>query len=294
MAATRMSDCSVPDIPLGPRLGSGRSAEVFVYGPQHVLKLYRLPCDPTAPEQEFAAARCAHALGLPVPGPLAMLERQGRIGIVFERVPGRDMHRAYIGNPLRYLLGLRRLARLQGDIHAHATADLPHLREPLCIQIEQARVSERAKRAALSVLDRLPRGARLCHGDLHPDNVIAGAAGLSIIDWQKAGIGTPAADVARTALLLRYGSVDLGRIGRFLPLDAIRALLAELYIGWYCEATGTQRAEVKIWLLPLMVARLFGQPAGNEPQVRAAVETLARQAVRQRGRRLNAQPCECR
>ncbi len=50
MAATCMSDCPASNLPLGPRLGSGRSAKVFVYGPGHVLKLYKLPYDPTAPD----------------------------------------------------------------------------------------------------------------------------------------------------------------------------------------------------------------------------------------------------
>ena len=269
----------------GTLLGFGRSAEVFQYGPDHVLKLYRLPYDPLAVANEFAAARHAHAIGLPVPEPMTTLERDGRAGIIFKRMSGPIMHKAYIRNPLQYLLALRRLVLLQRDIHAHTTTDLQHLREPLRRQIEQARVSEEAKRVTLAVLDRLPRGESLCHGDLHPDNVVVTPAGLRIIDWQKAGIGTPAADVARTALMLRYGSVDLGRIGRFLPMGAIRAILAELYIAWYSEATGVRRAEIKAWLLPLLVSRLFGQRAGNETEVRTAVENLAMRAKRCRTRR---------
>lgn len=273
---------SPPHLPLGPRLGLGRSAEVFLYGPAHVLKLYKLQCDPVAPEQEFAAAQCAYSLGLPVPAPIAIVKRKNRIGIVFERVHGRDMHRAYICNPMQYLLGLKRLALLQRDVHMHAVVGLPDLHDRLRIQIEQARISELVKRTALATLDRLPRGSQLSHGDLHPDNVMTSTAGLSIVDWQKAGIGSPAADVARTALLLRYGSVDLGRIEGVLPLDMIRTKLADLYIGWYCRASGTEPSEVKAWMLPLLVSRLFGKPADDEAEVRAAVETLAQQIASER------------
>ena len=103
---------------------------------------------------------------------------------------------------MQYLLGLKRLALLQRDVHMHAVVGLPDLHDRLRIQIEQARISELVKRTALATLDRLPRGSQLSHGDLHPDNVMTSTAGLSIVDWQKAGIGSPAADVARTALLL--------------------------------------------------------------------------------------------
>jgi thiamine kinase len=278
----RMSERPASDLPLGRRIGEGRSAEVFPYGPDHVLKLYKTPSEPAAVANEFAAARQAYAIGLPVPKPVDMLERDGRAGILFARASGPVMHAAYIRKPLRYLLGLRRLALLQRDIHTHAAADLPHVREPLRQQIVQARVSSRAKQAALTVLDRLPDGDRLLHGDLHPDNVIVTPAGLQAIDWQKAGAGAPAADAARTALMLRYGSVELGRIGRFLPIGVIRTILAELYIGWYSEATGVKRAEIKAWLLPLLVSRLFGQRAGNEAEVRAAIERRAMQVTRVR------------
>lgn len=288
-----MSERIPPDLPLGPRIGFGRSAEVFQYGPGHVLKLYRTPWEPAAVANEFAATRRAHALGLPVPDPVCLLERDGRAGIVFARVPGSVMHAAYIRTPFHYLTGLQHLALLQRDIHTHTATDLPHLREPLRQQIVRARASNHVKQAALAVLDQLPQGDRLLHGDLHPDNVIVTSAGLQAIDWQKAGLGAPAADAARTALMLRYGSVDLGHVGRFLPMGAIRAILAELYIAWYSEATGIRRAEIKAWLLPLLVARLFGQRAGNEADVRAAAERLALRAIRRRASWRDTYPDHC-
>ena len=38
----------------------------------------------------------------------------------------------------------------------------------------------------LTLIDRLPSGDRLCHGDLNPGNVIMTAEGPRLIDWTEA------------------------------------------------------------------------------------------------------------
>ena len=58
------------------------------------------------------------------------------------------------------------------------------------------------RRASLRALERMPGGQRLCHGDLHPWNVIMAGGRAMAIDWFGATRGNPLADVARTALLL--------------------------------------------------------------------------------------------
>jgi thiamine kinase-like enzyme len=42
----------------------------------------------------------------------------------------------------------------------------------------------------------------MCHGDLHPGNVIMAGDGPVIIDWFDASRGDPVADIARTSLLM--------------------------------------------------------------------------------------------
>jgi thiamine kinase len=256
-------------------VGLGRSSEVFRHGRGHVLKLYRAPGRPPAVVTEFRAARLAHALGLPVPRAVAILESEGRTGILFERLHGGTMLDACRRRPLATLTELGRLARLQHAINACEGPSLPDQREALRLQVEGARVPGAVRRAAIAALARLPGGLRLCHGDLHPENVICAPNGPHVIDWQKATSGDPAADVARTALLLRYGRIDLGRLARRLPIDAGRAALAWFYVECRRELGGPGREEVAAWRLPLLVARLYGQPAANEAEVLAAAERLA-------------------
>lgn len=263
----------VPD-----RIGAGRSSEVFAEGPDRVVKLYRQPFEPHAVVNELAASRLAHGFGLPVPRAFGLVGRAGRTGILFARLDGPPMMVRYACNPFGLLLALRRMARIQHAIHACPAPGLPSQHGRLRHQIAGARVPEPLRAAALAALDRLPAGDRLCHGDVHPGNVIATSAGLHLIDWQKAAAGNPAADVARSELMLRYGRFGPAWFSRLPPVRTARRLIAAWYVASYRAASGLPREAIAAWRLPVAVARLFGQPAGTDAELLAVIEALARQS----------------
>jgi thiamine kinase len=258
-------------------VGGGRSSEVFRHGPNHVLKLYRSPWEPAAIANEFRASRLAYERGLPVPEPVETVEKDGRAGIVFEAVYGKGLLRTFGHRPFAFLKALDQMARVHNAINLLSGMDLPCQHEILRSEIMGARVSDHIKQAALSALDDLPRHDRLCHGDMHPENVIYSSKGLKVIDWQKATRGNPAGDIARTALLLRYGRVKPGLVGKYLPLGLARAAIAWFYVGRCCRLNGLKRSAIRDWYLPCLVSRLFGQAADNEAEVRAAAERIAGQ-----------------
>jgi thiamine kinase len=258
-------------------VGSGRSSEVFRHGPNRVLKLYRCPWEPAAIANEFEAASQAYANGLPVPEPIEIIEKDGRVGIVFEELDGKGLLRTYGRRPFAFLKALNEMARLHSAINSLSGMALPSQHEIIRSEIMGSRVSDDIKRAAISVLDCLPKGNRLCHGDMHPENVICSNKGLMIIDWQNATRGNPAGDIARAAILLRYGRLNLALVGSRLPLGVIRAAISWLYVGRCCRLYGLKRSEVRAWHFPCLVSRLFGQVADNEEELRAAAERIAGQ-----------------
>lgn len=277
--AHSLPDPTLAALPFDHLVGLGRTAEVYRHGHGQVLKLYRAPGQPPGVEEEFMAGRLAHALGLPVPRSFEILRHGGRTGIVHEYFDGGTMLDAVRTRPSGLLPTLGMLARLQHAINAHEVSGLADQHDALRLRIEGARVPEALRQAALAALARLPRGSRLCHGDLHPENVILTPDGPRVIDWQNATVGHPAGDVARTALLLRHGRLDLGRLGHRLPLGAARLALAWYYVERRHQLGGPTREEVAAWRLPLLVARLYGQAAPNEAEVMAAAERLSRTAA---------------
>ncbi|GJE61769.1 phosphotransferase [Methylobacterium trifolii] len=264
--------------PIDPRsIGHGRSSDVFAEGTERVIKLFVPGSDPAAIDNEFLATRHAWNYGLPVVEPIGILEREGRTGILFERAGGDTLLETHYRRPVSLVLALRRLAHLHRLIHVRPGGSLPSQHEILREEIGRSRISEAARRAALSKLDRLPRGRVLCHGDLHGENVLSTADGLRIIDWQKASSGHAAGDVARTELMIRFGDLKPPHAGRSGRSDRMRAWVAYWYVLSYVQEIRMHigASDVRAWRLPIAAARLAGDPSGNEDAVRAEVERLA-------------------
>jgi len=57
-----------------------------------------------------------------------------------------------------------------------APPDLPDLKQTLATRIAAGVKSSGVRDFALRVLDPLPVGDRLCHGDLHPGNVLVASS----------------------------------------------------------------------------------------------------------------------
>lgn len=84
----------------------------------------------------------------------------------------------------------------------------------------------------------------VCHGDLHPLNVIVGPAAATVVDWTAARLGPPAFDVAFTAFLLAHPPIAVGpALAR--PLRLAGQWLAGRFVAGY-----RRRARAAGWDLP--------------------------------------------
>lgn len=247
----------LPPVATLTRIGGGRSADVYALPEGRVLKLFRDGADPGAAEREFRATGIAAAAGLAVAEPFAAVTVEARIGLITARVAGETATAILRRTPLRLLPLLRDLARYQARMHAVFVAedDLPDMHLATAARVGWASASPEAIAVAQDALAGLPRGDRLCHGDLHPSNVIAAPDGLVAIDWSQATRGAPAGDVARTELLLRYASYGRA-LRRFPVLRVFRHLLAGWYRRCYRRASGLPDASIAAWRLPVAVAWL--------------------------------------
>lgn len=256
------------------RIGEGRSAEVFADTSGQVLKLYKAKWGRSLAEKEFIAASFAHSHGLRVPAPLGIIEREGRSGVLFERIDGKTVLEHFKGSPIGLLGAMRQLAHIQNGIHKIVNPPLPNQQDALRVQVSRARVPAWLKQTTLAVLDRLPDGDNLCHGDLHPENALYTPDGLVVIDWEKSTAGHPAADVARTELVIRSGRA--GTVGGWVKTAEliVRARLADFYVWQYCRLSGIRREDINAWRLPMIVARLAGQAAANEEDLQAEAREL--------------------
>ena len=244
---------------LGARLAVGGTAEIFAMDAGRVLKLYWGGAAPSAAEREAERARAAHLAGAPSPAVLDVLAADDRFGVMFEYVPGPSMLQAMTDDPTRAQSLICDLARLHADLHALPGTGLPPQREHLSRRIALSPLNHRLRATVLATLSKLPGGDALCHGDFHPGNVLLAGSGPSIIDWFDAVRGDPAADVARTLLLLQYA-----RAPGDSALENERSDLTALYLQEYRRRHEVSSEALQAWALPVATARLAEPIAGQE------------------------------
>ncbi|MBY8992598.1 MAG: phosphotransferase [Candidatus Lokiarchaeota archaeon] len=123
-------------------------------------------------------------------------------------------------------------------------------------------LDEDQKLKIFSYLENLPDGNRICHGDLHVENIIVSKNKNYVLDWSNAYSGNPNGDVARTYYGLKYGlapsdeyTLKKSFIHRFF-FKRIKSLIAKTYVKHYIKLTGISLKEIRRWDLVVFAARL--------------------------------------
>lgn len=217
----------------------------------------RIMPDPDTAALETAVQRHVHRCGLPVPairtasGPTDELDRAW---MLMDHEPGQPLL-----SGLSALGALQRaptLSRRLPDLLARAAADLhrcpidgPDLDEHHShagIQPFIARIAEQAHsigrpdlgRIARSLADRAPASRVICHGDLHPFNLLVDGDRWTVLDWSTAVIADPHFDLGFTTLMLAHPPLDgpapIPKITR-----SVGRLLARRFLRTYTQISGT-------------------------------------------------------
>jgi hypothetical protein len=262
---------------IGARIGAGREAEVYAWGDDAVVKLFRPGFAGHRTEASALAALEGHGVA---PRLIDVVEQDGRAGLVLERLDGLDLLVLLQRHPARLLGWARILAETHWAVHAvTAPAGLPDLRHVLATRIERAALPPPLRAYALNVLSGLPDGDRLLHGDFHPGNVLVARDRISVIDWVGAARGVPEADHARTLLLLRWSDLppDTPPMFRAL-LRAGRSLLAYQYARTYSRGSNRSPSAVADWLTVHAAARLAEGIEAEHPALLRLVDRARHRA----------------
>ena len=241
-----------------PRLGEGATGEIFAWDEDKILKLYHEGASPGEAEQEAIRASIAYSAGLNTPAVIDTIVIENRQGVVFERVHGVTMLEAIIANPQQLISYAHLLAELQIDMHTRTTSKLPLQRRRLQYQIQNlSGLAEEIKASLLKDLDQLQDENAICHGDLHPENILLTTEEPVIIDWVDATRGSPLADVARTTLLLRVGELPPNmNKGHRQKITEMRHLFYEAYLEHYTHIQSISRKAIAGCELSAAAARL--------------------------------------
>ncbi len=177
---------------------------MHAYGRGAVVKVPDPSTPPDWIQFEAQYTEAVRAAGAPAPRLLGIEQISGRIASVWERVEGTSMWQHVVDRPDRSAELGRMLADVQRALFAVvAPVTLPNQHDRLVSKIRRSAATVDASLARALDLLPAPTGApRLCHGDLHPSNVILSGDGPMIVDWFDASRGDPIADIARSSLTL--------------------------------------------------------------------------------------------
>ncbi|WP_259417594.1 phosphotransferase family protein [Bacillus toyonensis] len=234
---------------LGEPMAKGNTAEIYLYD-NKIVKLFKEYLPGRESMNEAKKQKYAYSCGLPVPNVFEVTKIHDRQAIIMEYVKGDSVGDLLLNNlneAERYI-GL--CVNEQKKIHAIRvnTDEMELMRKRLERQIKSVhKLDEKQKENILNKLEAIKFEHRLCHGDLHPFNLILSNSNVKIIDWVDATSGDIRADVFRTYLLYAQASVEL----------------AEMYLHIYCRNTSLSRNKIFQWAPIIIAARLTEKVSAN-------------------------------
>ncbi len=264
----------------------GRTAELYPLADGRAVKLYRLGMDGGL-ERELVAARRAAEVGLPVPAVHGVVELEGRRGIVFDLIEGRDYQHLLESGRVGIEETARLCGRLHHQVHQRRCVGLASLKRHLGERLSRlvGRLPVDTLRAARERLAELPDGDRLLHGDFHPGNLLRAGEDVGddarIIDWVDAARGEPAADLARSFVLYNFHArrPDEPAFERG-EMTALARRFTRLQLEAYAEVAGEDLdglySKLVCWLPPVAAARLVEDIPGLDELLIPFCNDLAR------------------
>jgi aminoglycoside phosphotransferase (APT) family kinase protein len=242
---------------LGEVVARGSRSVVHAYGRGAVIKVPKPATPPGWILAEAKHAAAVRAVGAPAPRLLGVEEVFGRPATVWERVDGPSLWEEVVNHPRRGADVGRTLAEVQLALFELVPpVTLPDQRDRLTSKIRWSTANvDDSLGAALDLLPERTGTPRLCHGDLHPSNVIVARAGLVLVDWFDASRGDRVADVARSCLTLL---AEGGGTPSYLPgSDAgTLAVLTRAYLSRLRESLDIAPAALARWQAISAVARV--------------------------------------
>lgn len=243
----------------GSLIGVGNTAEVYDWEKGKVLKLFYEGYPLESVEEEFHNARSVNDLDFPKPRAYEIVTLDSRVGIVYDKVVGESLLEWVMKNGDVSLCS-QLLAKTHKEILKHEISGVQNYKEFLRDKILCARLVEIGrKERALGILEKLPEGHTLCHGDFHPGNILMLEGQAAVIDFMNICHGNPLYDIARTVYLVQYTPVP-AEVEDKDSLMQMKKTVADMYL---MEMKVT-RESIRDYLEVIAVARA-GECPGEVP-----------------------------
>ena len=243
---------------LGEKINQGGTADIHAWAPGQVVKLFKEGFPPELGKQEARMTQAVFAAGVPAPEVFGEVTLDGRFGIVLGRLDGPTLLQATRSGAVTFAEAGAILASLGLSVHRMPPpSEAFHLRGWMdtAFRLSGDIVPKPIVSVALALIDRLQQpGDGLCHGDIHPGNVIMTADGPRLLDWTFSIRAPAALDHGFTHISLTEFALDVTDNPR-RPL-AVNAAAQSEYARLSGKPIEALRQAMEAWL-PIAIVRYF-------------------------------------
>ncbi len=236
---------------MGNELGSGGTSNVYEWGENEVIKVYKPHVTDDVIDNELYIGQILNHHSLEIPRLIGSINMNDKKALIYERISGTIMAEPILQGEYKTELAYK-FAQTHYDIHQKIIIELPSQYDFLKNRIVELKsILGDKTELLLKLLDRIPRGNMLCHGDYQPLNIIGEGNKYRVIDWNGACSGNPVLDVAWT-----YMTLSSPAIKHVLqePLWELVFNFAQDYVTCYCMLSGIQQEDI-FRCLPITAAR---------------------------------------
>lgn len=240
------------------KIGTGAQANVYLYK-NIAIKVFNHGYDKASVFYEAMITSLIENVGLPIAKAHEVVYIKDKIAIKMDYVEGVTLNEWILADNDNVNKYVDIMVDLQIEIHSkniHMPISLNNkLKEKITGNMD---INESKREKLLKVLDRLPEGNSLCHGDFHGNNIMKTDNQYYIIDWIDATNGCANADVCRTYMLYLFYYSEI----------------AELYLETYCTRTGKSKKDVLEWLPIIAAARLCEKNEEEKEKIFSLIQNI--------------------
>lgn len=239
-------------------IGAGRQADVYVKDGQ-ALKVYKEWVSVEQIQYEADVSQKVAEVCKYAPKFFGLEQQDGKYVLQLEYIQGKMLTTTMKGNLLQLKKYAQGLAKLHREIHGYAIPGLRTAKDKFEGSLNRYQDINADNVNKLMEFLQNSKEESLCHGDMHPENVMVSENGeMRVIDWVDAYCGDPLSDVARTYYLLKHGTPPGKRsgFGQIMEKQA-GELIGREYLKSYFKGKPTPMKDLNMWGLIIRIHRYW-------------------------------------
>ena len=268
------------------KIGAGGNGAVYRISEDEIVKVNFNPDTYETLEEELAKAKEAFFLGVPTAISFDMVDcGEGKKGVVYEIIKNSTLGESIQKDPNRmeeltekYVEQLNLLHSVHTDNPVYGSAKDSYRKQ---VEAASKYLTEEEGELLNLILEALPEGDRLVHGDAHPKNIMIQNGEMLWIDMEGMSVGHPIYDLISIAVILNGMRTDEMSVGICGMDNTVVKVFKDCFIRKYFKTEDPEMIQKYGGMLDglRLIRAVFaiGFTSENTEKFRPAIIDMARQ-----------------